>query len=635
MQSLSFTSMPLKRYLAGYLILLLLAACKSGSELKEIPTMKTQDSHSFSRPHDIVVRHIGLDLHVDFDARRLSGKAEITIENLSGADTLFLDTRDLEIDSVTAGGKPLEFRLGEPKPILGSALMIHTGKEVNKLTIHYKTTPGAAALQWLSPEQTAGGKKPFLFTQSQAILARSWIPLQDSPGVRFTYNAIVKVPSGLMAVMSAENETKVHTDGVYTFNMPQPIPSYLMALAVGDFHFHAYDSRSGVFAEPVTLEKAANEFTDMPAMIKAAEELYGKYAWGRYDVLVLPPSFPFGGMENPRVTFATPTILAGDKSLVALIAHELAHSWSGNLVTNATWNDFWLNEGFTVYFESRIMEKLYGQPYAEMLMVLSRGELEKTVEEFGKTSPDTKLKLNLDGRDPDDGVSDIAYEKGRFFLLMLEHAYGRQKWDAFVNEYFRTHAFQSINTEEFLVYLDKNLLEGDAAKRKELRIDEWIYEPGLPSNFPKVESVELTKAENEAKNFLSGTTPEKLNTANWTTHHWLHFLRRMPAPLSLDKMEQLDYAFHFTQSGNSEILCEWLLLSIRSDYSKADSALENFLTSVGRRKFVKPLFAALLKTPGGKQKALAIYSKARPGYHSVTSSTIDEMLETQKEVHVN
>ena len=597
--------------------------------------MKTQDPHSFSRPHEIVVRHIDLDLSVDFNAKRISGKADLTLENLSGSDTLFLDTRDLDIDSVTANGKPLKFQLADAKPILGSALSILIGKNIDHITIHYRTSPEAAALQWLSPAQTAGGKHPFLFTQSQAILARTWIPLQDSQGVRFTYSAKIKVPHGLMAVMSAENDTSNHANGEYSFKMPQPIPSYLMALSAGDFRFHSYDSRSGVFAEPVTLDKAAKEFTDMPAMINAAEELYGKYAWGRYDVLVLPPSFPFGGMENPRVTFATPTILAGDKSLVALIAHELAHSWSGNLVTNATWNDFWLNEGFTVYFESRIMEKLYGKPYAEMLMVLSRGELEKTVEEFGRTSPDTKLKLSLNGRDPDDGVSDIAYEKGRFFLLMLEQAYGREKWDSFVNEYFRSHAFQSITTEEFLIYLDKHLLNGDAAKRKDLRIDEWIYEPGLPVNFPKIQSEELTKAENEAASFLNGTAPEKLNTANWTTHHWLHFLRRMPAPLPLDKMESLDYAFHFTQSGNSEILCEWLLLSIRSDYTKADSALENFLTSVGRRKFVKPLFAALLRTPGGKQKAIAIYSKARPGYHSVTSSTIDEMLETQKEVHLN
>jgi leukotriene-A4 hydrolase len=627
--------MPLKRFRSfGSLLLILITGCSTGTLNKTKP-MKTQDPHSFSRPNEIVVRHIDLDLSVDFNAKRISGKADLTLENLSESDTLFLDTRDLTIDSVTANGKSLEFQLADAKPILGSALSILIGKNIDHITIHYRTSPEAAALQWLSPAQTAGGKHPFLFTQSQAILARTWIPLQDSPGVRFTYSAKIKVPHGLMAVMSAENDTANHANGEYSFKMPQPIPSYLMALSVGDFRFHSYDSRSGVFAEPVTLDKAAKEFTDMPAMINAAEELYGKYAWGRYDVLVLPPSFPFGGMENPRVTFATPTILAGDKSLVALIAHELAHSWSGNLVTNATWNDFWLNEGFTVYFESRIMEKLYGKPYAEMLMVLSRGELEKTVEDFGRTSPDTKLKLSLDGRDPDDGVSDIAYEKGRFFLLMLEQAYGREKWDSFVNEYFRSHAFQSITTEEFLIYLDKHLLNGDAAKRKDLRIDEWIYEPGLPVNFPKIQSVELTKVENEAISFLNGTAPEKLNTANWTTHHWLHFLRRMPAPLPLDKMESLDYAFHFTQSGNSEILCEWLLLSIRSDYTKADSALENFLTSVGRRKFVKPLFAALLRTPGGKQKAIAIYSKARPGYHSVTSSTIDEMLETQKEVHLN
>jgi len=588
--------------------------------------MKTTDVHSFARPLEAVVRHIDLELKVDFDSSRLSGFADLSIENLSGTGKLHLDTRDLQIKAITRDDSvSAEYMLMPAQPILGSELVIDILPSTSKVRIAYSTSPKAAALQWLRPEQTAGGKLPFLFTQSQAILARTWIPLQDSPGIRFTYSARITCPPGLMALMSAENDTTLHPDGVYSFRMPQAIPAYLMALSVGDLRFHSYDSRCGVFAEPVVLEKAASEFVDLPAMIGAAEELYGPYAWGRYDVLVLPPSFPFGGMENPRVTFATPTILAGDRSLVSLIAHELAHSWSGNLVTNATWNDFWLNEGFTVYFESRIMEKLYGKDYADMLTCLAKGELEKTLTEMGSDNPDTRLYLDLEGRDPDDAVSDIAYEKGRFFLLNIEQAVGRERWDAFLRDYFKEHAFQSITTEAFLEDLEKNLVRGDSKLRNtKIRDNIWVYGTGLPEPFPVVVSGELEKAGALAAKFVENGQLE--NPSGWTTHHWMHFLRELPDSLSQQSMKALDDRYGFTRSGNSEILCQWLELCIRSGYEPANSKLEEFLTSVGRRKFLKPLYAALATTPGGLERARLIYAKARPGYHSVSTQTLDDML---------
>jgi leukotriene A-4 hydrolase/aminopeptidase len=604
----------------------LLTSCGSSEKSSEKNEMKTADPHSFAHPAEAVVRHIDLDLKVDFPMKKLYGTATLHIDNIAKGTNLHLDTRDLTIDSVWLDdGSPTRFDLMPAQPFVGTEMVVQIKPSTKKVKIAYSTSPEAAALQWLSPEQTAGGKQPFLFTQSQAILARTWIPLQDSPGIRFTYTARITCPPDLMAVMSAENDTVLHPDGVYTFTMKQAIPSYLMALAVGDIRFHAYDHRSGVYAEPVTLDKAVYEFADMPKMITAAEELYGPYAWGRYDVLVLPPSFPFGGMENPRLTFATPTIIAGDRSLVALIAHELAHSWSGNLVTNATWNDFWLNEGFTVYFESRIMEKIYGKDYEDMATVLAEGELRKTVKELGDDHPDTRLYLNLEGRDPDDGMSDIAYEKGRFFLLNIENAVGREEWDKFLKKYFAEHAFQSITTDEFLKYLEENLIQGNGKLRNtKIRDNKWVYGTGLPDSFPKVRSTELEKAAALAADFLAGKSID--TPKGWTTQHWVYFLRCLPQKLSTEQMERLDKQFNFTQSGNAEVLSQWLELSIRSNYRNADAALERFLTSVGRRKFLKPLYAALIETPEGKKRAQEIFAKARPGYHSVSAGTIEEML---------
>ena len=289
--------------------------------------------------------------------------------------------------------------------------------------------------------------------------------------------------------MSAENPTAVNAEAVYSFAMPHPVPSYLLALAVGELEFRPLGGspRAGVYAEPPVVEKAAAEFADTEKMIAAAEALYGPYRWGRYDLLVLPPSFPFGGMENPRLTFATPTIIAGDRSLVSLVAHELAHSWSGNLVTNATWNDFWLNEGFTTYFEMRIMEAVYGREHSEMLAALAHQDLADAVAEAGATSPDTHLRLNLAGRNPDEGVTSIPYDKGYFFLRLIEETVGREAWDAFLRGYFDTFAFQSMDTDGFLAYLREKLLAGRPGVEEKLQIAAWVDGPGIPANCPQVE----------------------------------------------------------------------------------------------------------------------------------------------------
>lgn len=587
-----------------------------------------EDVHSFAHPDDVVITHLDLDLNVDFDSKRISGKVTIKIKNKTGARQLYLDTRDLTVHRVTLGKREAEahFILGDAVKYLGQPLIIDILPETEEVTVYYTTSPMAGALQWLEPSQTAGGKKPFLFTQSEAILARTWVPCEDSPGVRMTYSARIRTRPDLMAVMSARNDTVKHADGVYTFEMPQPVPSYLLALAVGDLEFGPLGKRSGVFAEPSIVDKAAWEFAETEHMIAAAEALYGPYRWERYDIIVLPPSFPFGGMENPRLTFATPTVIAGDRSLVSLVAHELAHSWSGNLVTNATWNDFWLNEGFTTYFEMRIMEALYGRRSSEMLAQLAYTALQQTIKELGPESLDTQLHLNLAGRDPDDAANDIAYDKGYFFLRLLEETVGRDRWDAFLRNYFNTFAFQTMTSSKFVAYLRENLIGSDTALEDQMKIDKWVYNPGLPDNCPVVHSEEFARVEAQVEAWEKGTPAKNLNTTGWTTHHWLHFFHKLPPTMTERQMAELDEAFGFSASGNSEILSAWLLDAIASHYKPSYPALEDFLMHVGRRKFLKPLYTKLAESPEGLEMARRIYAKARPTYHSVAFNTIDEIL---------
>jgi leukotriene-A4 hydrolase len=619
-------SFPVFRALLLTLATASLAACRHSPPDQTSAAMLPHDPHSYASQGDAIVRHLSLNLDVSFSARVLSGSATWTIETTGAGKKLVLDTRGLTILNVTADGKKTSFTLGGEQPHLGRPLTIAIEPSTTSVRIDYQTSPDAGALQWLDPEQTAGKKTPFLFTQSQAILARTWVPCQDSPGIRFTYDATVHVPAGMLALMSAENPQEKNSESTYRFRMPQPIPSYLMAMAAGDIAFRAFDGRTGVYAEPATLDAAAYEFADLPKMVDAAEHLYGPYEWGRYDVLILPPSFPFGGMENPRLTFATPTILAGDRSLTSLVAHELAHSWSGNLVTNATWNDFWLNEGFTVYFENRIMEALYGKDVADMHRILGQESLKETIEEFGADSADTHLRLHLEGRDPDDGVSDIAYEKGNNLLLVIEQAVGRERFDAFLKGYFKKHAFQTMDTEKFLAEYREDLLGGDSALAAQIHIEEWIDSGGLPSNMLHIRSRLFDAVDSAVSAWKKGMPAKDLATGSYSTDEWLRFLNTLPDTLTEQQMEELENTFHFSQSGNAEILFAWFQQCLRHAFRPAVPAISDFLVRVGRRKFVKPLFAELIKTPDGRKMAETIYARARSNYHSVTRNTIDEMM---------
>jgi len=574
-----------------------------------------KDIHSFSNPQQIAVTHLALDLNIFFDRLSVQGTVVLTLERSdSKADQLVLDTRLLQIDETewSKDGKAFkeaEFSLGQDDKILGRALTIHLPKEAKFVRVAYSSDPLSSGLQWLTPEQTAGKQHPFMFSQSQAIHARSWIPLQDTPGVRVTFDARVQTQQGLKVVMAAQRVS----EGVY--KMEHPIPSYLIAIAAGDLAFQSTGARTGVWAEPSVLPRAAKEFEDTEQMLEAAEKLFGPYRWGRYDLLVMPPSFPFGGMENPCLTFATPTILAGDKSLVSLVSHELAHSWSGNLVTNATWSDFWLNEGFTTFIERRIDEAVYGKEREEMEAALGLQDLEDEIKSL--PPKDTILHIDLAGRDPDDGATQIPYEKGALFLRALEEKYGREKFDLFLKGYFDHFAFQSITTQQAIDYMKASL-------DPNIDFNSWIYQPGLPANAPHPTSEAFAKVDTAAAEWSShGTLPD---AHAWTTHEWLRFLHALPEKLTQKQMHALDKAYSLTASTNSEILQQWLLMAVRNAYEPANDKLVEFLTAVGRRKYIKPLYEELAKTPKGKERAIEIYETARPGYHPIAQSTIDSIL---------
>ena len=601
------------RSLALVLLATYALGCASGPE---------RDPHSFSRPDEVVVRHLSLDLDVDFETHQLHGTATLTIENLTGADALWLDTRNLGVSGVDLGSDeaPTNYRFVETKPHLGQSLMVDIEHDTTTVRVHYASSPGAAALQWLDPPQTAGKRHPFLLSQSQACLARTWIPLQDSPGVRMTYDATIRVPPGLMALMSAENPTEKNDDGVYTFNMPQPIPSYLLALAVGDVVFQPLGERTGIYAESEVIEAAAWEFADAEKMLDTSEELYGPYRWGRYDMIVLPPSFPFGGMENPRLTFLTPTVLAGDRSQVALVAHELAHSWSGNLVTNATWNDFWLNEGFTSYFEYRIMEALYGREHTEILWLIGRQGLQQMMDL--EEPADTHLRVDYTDRNPDN-VPSVVYDKGALFLRMLEEHYGRAEWDAFLHDYFERHAFGTVTTELFLTDLRAEFGENDSWL--EAAIQAWVFGPGLPEGAPQIESPALDDVDRRLQAWLAGgALPAE---EGWSSHEWMHFVRELPEDLSLERMGELDAAYQLSGTGNAEVLTAWLTLTLGTGYDPAFGSMEAFVTSMGRAKFLVPLYRKLCETTEGCAQANELYERAKPGYHPLSITAVDRVFE--------
>lgn len=612
------------------------------------PIQPGLDYHSFANVDQFRVTRVELDLRVDFFFKTVRGVVGLKVRRLDpNATELILDTRDLNISDVTEKAQDVlgatsknettwvsrPYHFERKDPILGQALVIElppSKRSTEFIRIDYETSPTAPALQWLTAEQTAGRRKPFFFTQSEPIGARSWIPLQDTPQVRVTYSATIHTTPDLLAVMSAKNDPKAKFTGSYTFDMPEPIPSYLIALAVGDLEFKSTGPRTGVYAEKPIVKAAAREFADTESMIEVGEKLFGPYRWGRYDILVLPPSFPVGGMENPRLSFITPTVIAGDKSLVSVIAHELAHSWSGNLVSNATWRDLWLNEGFTDYLQSRITNAVYGERQEMMERVLGLRSLQ---DNLAKLKPaDQVLAIDLRNRNPGEVFDEVPYEKGRLFVTFLDGKFGRERFDAFLRGYFDHFAFKSITTEQFLAYLKENLLDRFPGIVTAEQVTAWVSGPGIPADALLPTTTAFAAVDAARASWATGKVPaKKLDTREWVAQQWLYFLNGMPASLTAAQMADLDEAFNFTRTSNAEIGHSWFLLVIRNHYQPSYVRLENYLKSIGRRKLITPLYEELMKTPAGAAQAKRVYRQARPGYHPETVAAIDAIVNPSSE----
>lgn len=578
------------------------------------------DPHSYFDTEQPQVQHVGLRWHVDFDTHRITGNATLVFAQPSSG-RVDLDTRDLTIEAVrTRTGSAVPYVIGEAEPILGQRLQLDLPAGTTAVTIAYRTSPQATALQWLAPAQTEGKQHPFLFSQCQAIHARSIVPIQDTPRVRVTYAAEVTVPRPLTVVMSARptGQRPAATGQTFTFTMPQPIPPYLLALAVGQLESRELGPRSRLWAEPATVAAAAYEFAEMEAMLERAEALFGPYVWERYDLLVLPPSFPYGGMENPRLTFLTPTVLAGDRSLVDVVAHELAHSWTGNLVTNATMEHFWLNEGFTTWAERRILATLYGDDVAALAWAVGQHELDAALARLGADSPLTRLRLELQGVDPDDAFSSIPYEKGARFVVALERAVGRERFEQLLREYMHRFRFQSITTEEFLHFLDAQL-PGTSAQ---VRAQQWLYEPGMPPEAPVFTSARLEELTALAQAWTAGQRPTEAQLRQWGPREILVFLQHLPRQLDRASLAWLDAQFKLTHRGNYEILVEWLTIAAGSDYEPVFGRIREVLTRIGRMKFLRPLYTALGQHARTQQLGRELYAAASATYHSLSRRVV-------------
>lgn len=584
------------------------------------------DPHSYTDDSHAHVRSLAWVARVDFPTRTLLATATLHFDEPSSG-ALDLDTRSLHITRVTDDrGAAVPFELHSAEDVLGSRLSLSLPEGTRSVTIEYRTAPDASALQWLDPTQTAGGKHPYLFSQCQAIHARSVVPLQDTPQRRITFTAALTVPAALRGLMAAAFDGREERGDVAVerWHMPQPIAPYLFAFAVGELASRELGARSRVWAEPSVVDGAAWEFAEVDGMLAAGESLFGPYEWDRFDILVMPPSFPYGGMENPRLTFVTPTLLAGDRSQVRVIAHELAHAWSGNLVTNANAEHFWLNEGWTRYAELRMVEVLEGPDTAALVAAICRKDLDESVARFIAEGHGglTRLRTHLEGIDPDEAFSEVPYDKGELFLRAIETAVGRERYDRFARRYLETFRFGAVTTEGFLEFTEREL-PGVLASVDAPR---WIDGEGMPDNAPSARSARL-----DAVIAMGDALPAEGTRLSST--EWNLWLERLPRPQPASYCASLDERFGFTSTGNMEVKVAWLRLALASAYDPVLPEVTRVLGSVGRMKYLVPLYSALLARPETQGLAVETFERNAAGYHPIARAVVRGRIERASTQH--
>ncbi|GMG99372.1 hypothetical protein Nepgr_001212 [Nepenthes gracilis] len=604
------------------------------------------DPHSYTDSTQPFTTHVSLSLYFDFPSSTVRGSAILTL-SAAHAGPIFLDTRSLSVHSVKdpLTQTPLPFSLSsQPDPIKGSLLTVSLSDN-SQLLIAFSTSPDSSALQWLSPPQTFNKTSPFVYTQCHSIHARSIFPCQDTPAARIRYSAKINIPRQLSAVMSARHvERRVPLAGeaalacddltwcaenrvVEEFVMEQPIPPYLFAFAVGEIGYREVGPRMMVYSEsvPTLLDAAAKEFEGTEDMIRQGERLFGPYEWERFDLLVLPPSFPYGGMENPRMVFLTPTVIKGDASGAQVVAHELAHSWTGNLITNKSNEHFWLNEGFTTYAERRIVEAVQGEDRAALNVGIGWRGLIEGMERFKDNMEFTKLKTKQEGVDPDDVYSQVPYEKGFQFLWRIERQIGRPAFDEFLKKYISTFKFQSIDTETFLSFLKANV----PSIEKDIDLEVWTEGTGIPSDALEPVSNVYSKIVSLANEFMNGRMPCEDEVGEWRGQEWELYLDHLPKAVEASQIMALDGRYRLAESSDYEVKVAFLQLAIACGCRDYYGEVEKTLKEVGRMKYLRPLYTALARGTGKhEEKILAkrVFAEARDSYHPIARAVVESIL---------
>ncbi|XP_068145355.1 leukotriene A-4 hydrolase isoform X2 [Drosophila tropicalis] len=605
----------------------------------------TVDPSSYSQPELITTEHSSFNWKVDFEGTKLQGSVQHRFNVLANnLEKILLDVRDINVKSATllAGGSevPINYFISDAVEDMGQKLTLElpagTAKGSLNVRIDYETSSSASALQWLNPAQTLGKEHPYMFSQCQAIHARSVLPCQDTPSVKFTYEAEVEHPKELTALMSALIEKK--TEGKTNFKQEVPIPAYLVAIAIGKLVSRPLGPNSNVWAEEAIVDACAEEFSETSTMLKTASDLCGPYVWKQYDLLVMPPSFPFGGMENPCLTFVTPTLLAGDKSLADVVAHEIAHSWTGNLVTNKNFEHFWLNEGFTVFVESKIVGRMQGAKELDFKMLSNLTDLQECLRTQLSSTPElSKLVVDLTNCGPDDAFSSVPYFKGSTFLRYLEDLFGGPSFfEPFLRDYLKKYAYKSIETNDFKQALYEYFKDGDKKdKLTEVDWQLWLTSEGMPPIIPKFDESLVNVTKNLAKLWSSKSVAELSDNADIkqkiSIHQLIDFLGKLIetadfVDLNEAKIELLEKTYNLQNSKNAEVRFRLNRLIIRARLINRLDEIIEFANSNFRMKFCRPIYRDLAAWPEAKPAAVKNFLSVKDQMMTVCVHTIEKDL---------